>query len=519
MERESDEQIDVRSLLSNFNRSLHPMRSSIIRALVFLTLALAIASQPLHAQARTSAQRKSLDGLNLLGVPYVLDALSLLRGTNGLSRLALVASRMQGDALAWAINTRRSKLAEWLLDARLNPNAKDSSGMSPLLHAVITEDWSLAARLVAAGADPNATSPESVSALMLTAAAGNVDLLDALVRSGADLEAADSKKRRAVHYAAAARKHTTLERLLAANARVEGVTADGGDIFAMVAQSRDWSFMEPILQRFTSRSWDSPARMALQDALSARHVDRLRLVLSKHPGPATAEGCKDPLLAYAIVRNDLETVRLLLEAGADPNTSVDRAEQRLLEFVPHKFLRHYLTNERGMTALTVAAGMGNQEALRLLLDHGAEKNRPTRSKHRLIPLYFAAWGNHPECIQTLIGNAPSPDQFRIEISLATQSATLYKNNVLAFRTEISSGQSETPTPKGRFVITDKKRHHVSNLYDADMPYFMRLSCKDFGMHEGHLPGYPASHGCIRLPGSSARKLFREVPIGTLVTIR
>jgi lipoprotein-anchoring transpeptidase ErfK/SrfK len=155
----------------------------------------------------------------------------------------------------------------------------------------------------------------------------------------------------------------------------------------------------------------------------------------------------------------------------------------------------------------------------LLIAHGAEKNRPTRSKHRLVPLYFAAWGNHVQCLQTLIDKAPTPAQVRIEISLSAQQATLYKNGLAVLRTEISSGQAETPTPTGQFVVTDKKRHHVSSLYPAKMPFFMRLSCKDFGMHEGHLPGYPASHGCIRLPGDSARKLFRDVPIGTLVTIR
>jgi len=52
-----------------------------------------------------------------------------------------------------------------------------------------------------------------------------------------------------------------------------------------------------------------------------------------------------------------------------------------------------------------------------------------------------------------------------------------------------------------------------------MPYFMRLSCLDFGMHEGVVPNYLASHGCIRLPGETARKLFAEIPIGTLVTVQ
>jgi lipoprotein-anchoring transpeptidase ErfK/SrfK len=52
-----------------------------------------------------------------------------------------------------------------------------------------------------------------------------------------------------------------------------------------------------------------------------------------------------------------------------------------------------------------------------------------------------------------------------------------------------------------------------------MPYFMRLSCLDFGMHEGVVPNYPASHGCIRLPGEVARRLFAEIPVGTLVTVK
>jgi hypothetical protein len=57
------------------------------------------------------------------------------------------------------------------------------------------------------------------------------------------------------------------------------------------------------------------------------------------------------------------------------------------------------------------------------------------------------------------------------------------------------------------------------LYPAEMPFFLRLSCGDFGLHMGRLPGYPASHGCIRLPEKSARRLYASVPIGTLVEIQ
>jgi lipoprotein-anchoring transpeptidase ErfK/SrfK len=74
------------------------------------------------------------------------------------------------------------------------------------------------------------------------------------------------------------------------------------------------------------------------------------------------------------------------------------------------------------------------------------------------------------------------------------------------------------TPTGKFVITDKHRSRVSSIYDVEMPYFMRLSCSAVGMHAGSLPGYPASHGCIRMPAEAAREMFKIVEVGTLVSI-
>ena len=118
----------------------------------------------------------------------------------------------------------------------------------------------------------------------------------------------------------------------------------------------------------------------------------------------------------------------------------------------------------------------------------------------------------------LLGSGPRPEELRIEISLASQQATVIRNGVPALRTDVSTGRRGFSTPSGRFVITDKKRHHQSSIYKVPMPYFMRLNCRDFGMHEGYVPNYPASHGCIRLPSSAARKLFAEIPIGTVVCI-
>ncbi len=421
----------------------------------------------------------------------------------------------QGNLLAWAIASRQQRLVDWLLYAGINPNGRDATGLTPLLHATTFKDWALAARLLAAGADPNPAGPQAITPLMMAAFAGETSVMHAILEKGGQIDAADSKGLRALHYAINARKADVAHVLLAAKASVTQP-----DIFPLAANTKDWNFIGPVLDRYEGRAWDLPARVVFEDALRAKQIDQIRILLAKHRGAITPEGCKDPLMAYAVIRNDLETVGLLLRAGADPNTVLPgKAEERLLAFVPYKTLRHYLTDEPGMNLMTIAAGMGHNEMLRLLISFGAEKNQTTKSKYRLIPLYFAAWGGHAECIQTLIGNAPTPEQYRIEVSLTSQQATFYKNGVAAFRTQISSGTSEKPTPTGTFVVTDKKRYHTSNLYDAKMPFFMRLSCKDFGLHEGYIPGYPASHGCIRLPGESARKLFREVPIGTLVTIR
>jgi lipoprotein-anchoring transpeptidase ErfK/SrfK len=68
------------------------------------------------------------------------------------------------------------------------------------------------------------------------------------------------------------------------------------------------------------------------------------------------------------------------------------------------------------------------------------------------------------------------------------------------------------------VITNKERNHRSTIYHVEMPYFMRLSCLDFGMHAGYVPNYPASHGCIRMPEFMAENFFRSVSVGTPVTV-
>jgi hypothetical protein len=134
----------------------------------------------------------------------------------------------------------------------------------------------------------------------------------------------------------------------------------------------------------------------------------------------------------------------------------------------------------------------------------------------------------------------------VRICLSEQRAYFFKGGQLVGVSSIATGREGFDTPAGTFKIIQKNRHHKSNLYGdwvdasgriiekdigvkthprppgaifdgARMPYFMRIH-GGVGMHEGFLPGYPASHGCIRMPGFMAAKFFENVEKGTPVQV-
>ena len=141
--------------------------------------------------------------------------------------------------------------------------------------------------------------------------------------------------------------------------------------------------------------------------------------------------------------------------------------------------------------------------------------------------------------------AQNPGNSRVEIDLEMQRAYLLQGRRLVLSSPISSGRHGHLTETGAFQVIEKERSHFSSLYgkivdrngdtivadaDADMKvpregkfipapmsYFIRFHGAD-GMHAGYLPGYPASHGCVRLPEQYAVAFFNAVEIGTPVNI-
>jgi hypothetical protein len=105
------------------------------------------------------------------------------------------------------------------------------------------------------------------------------------------------------------------------------------------------------------------------------------------------------------------------------------------------------------------------------------------------------------------------------VDLAAQQAHIYRDGVEIGLATISSGRRGYETPTGVFTILQKIKDHRSRKYDnAPMPYTQRLTWGGIALHGGRVPGYPASHGCVRLPMTFSEALFKETSTGTTVII-
>jgi len=146
---------------------------------------------------------------------------------------------------------------------------------------------------------------------------------------------------------------------------------------------------------------------------------------------------------------------------------------------------------------------------------------------------------------SLVNRAQAASDFSVEIDLQEQRAYLLHYGRMILESPVSTGRAKYRTPTGRFEIIEKDMDHHSSLYgkivdakgqtivadaDADMPlppgakfvnapmhYFMRFT-EGIGMHAGYLPGYAASHGCVRMPAQFAAAFYQSLEVGSVVTV-
>src|ERR1700704_4655822 len=159
---------------------------------------------------------------------------------------------------------------------------------------------------------------------------------------------------------------------------------------------------------------------------------------------------------------------------------------------------------------------------------------PKRKQTRLRPAHLAiaglaaliAAGDHVgatdrrsersvESIQSRTAGQP----IMAVVSLHNQRITVYDANGWILRAPVSSGQKGRETPAGIFSVIQKQAEHYSNLYDdAFMPHMQRITWSGIALHGGALPGYPASHGCVRMPFDFAARLFDATRPGLRVIV-
>jgi hypothetical protein len=156
-------------------------------------------------------------------------------------------------------------------------------------------------------------------------------------------------------------------------------------------------------------------------------------------------------------------------------------------------------NDLSLAGLALAAGLA---ALTVAGDQAAARSARTAT-------------SSIESVQSRVAGEP----IVAVVSLRDQRVTVYDATGWILRAPVSSGQKGRETPAGIFSVIQKEVEHYSNLYDdAFMPHMQRITWSGIALHGGPLPGYPASHGCIRLPYDFAARLFDLTRVGMRVIV-
>ncbi|BDS08670.1 hypothetical protein NT6N_37100 [Oceaniferula spumae] len=466
--------------------------------------------------------------------PLLLKAVSLrdypvmkLLLKNGVNPNA--AGKDGSTPLHVAAEQRLPKCLDILLKAGADTETKDDEGATPLWYAMNSspkssdnqtvshqQSSSCLEILLNAGADASAIGPKKTPLLCEAIRRGaSHDALE-LINYGANVDLPGGEDGMTpLAIAAATGSESMVATLLSRG-------ADGGSLLYEAVESEDVFMLGMLLSSGVPlSSWDGPEK----DTLIAHSVRKANYDMSelflRYGAKVNSSGSEGQHpLHMAIAMRDAFLVNLLLNHGADTNkTFAVPASKEFLAITKKESMQWFLKNERRLTPLMMATNNGDLEIIKSLLRHGAKKY-VWSGRHRLYPLNFASRRSDVKAMQVILGQDPDNEKFHAVLDLSEQRVRLYNPaGEVIFSSRVSTGKSGFRTPTGTYVISDKHRHHNSSIYGSSMPYFQRLSCSAFGFHYGNCPGYPASHGCIRMPYSAAKKLFSITPVGTRVVIR
>jgi len=409
---------------------------------------------------------------------------------------------------------------DMFIEAGANTELKDEEGATALWYALRKrkeqqDESGNVERLLKAGADASASGPGQMTLLGEAVRRGTYQDVLQLLKYGANVNAEGGGHNQCpVKMATATRAVKILKLLLTSG-------ADSRDVFNLAVKEGDISLLQLLLNLGVSYDdWNGEG----EDSLAAYCVrigdlDMLDFLLSRgvDPGAKGIEG--DHPLHMGIAMRDLKAVAVVLAYGHDPNLKFAHpVSGDFLALTQKESTRWFLKNDYRLTTLMMAANNGDIEIIKSLMDHSAWK--VVRSgKFKLYPINFASRRADIKAMQVMLGQNPEKEKIHAVLDLSDQRMKLYNSEEkVIFSSRVSTGKKGSRTPTGEFVITDKHKEHTSNLYDSSMPYFQRFSDSAIGFHAGRCPGYPASHGCVRMPHSAAKKLFKLTPVGTRVVM-
>src|SRR6266536_3965182 len=259
-----------------------------------------ICDQPLHMRA--SRRRSFFQGGFVLLILLWATAIAPEPG----ARISITPAD-----LVRAVTTSRASLIELCLIEHVDPNGRDAHGQTPLLIAMSQQNWKLARRFIDIGALVDIADKKGFTPLMAAAMHGNLEMFRSLLAHSANLHA-------------------------------ETRCTDGRDLLGMALDGSNSDIIKTVTERLPLMpQWTTSTRRALDAALLTKNKEQIRLLLGRHAKPPTPEGKKVPLLAYAIVKNDVPLLNTLLTCGADPNTVLPaRCDKDFLALLPSKSLRN-----------------------------------------------------------------------------------------------------------------------------------------------------------------------------------
>lgn len=422
--------------------------------------------------------------------------LASLSGHGPASGLALVLCAAAGDEAGVRL----------LLGKGVPPDTAGGEGKSVLRIAAEAGHTAIAQLLVDFGAAPAGCEP----ALCAAVTAGDAGLTQLLLDAGVNPEGSPNAFARAMESG----KLAAAEQMMKAGVRPENYAASAIKAGDTAVLSLFYRYgMHPDRPGPDGNPALIQAAMDGNTALVAWLLDN-----GASLDATSAEG--QTAWAHAAAAQKGEVLKLLLERGVPADTAFNSPPTP--EFAARlacPVFEKWLAKDSGLTALMLAAARGDTAMLRQLTAAGAKRGTQTKGWKR-YPINFACEAEQITAAQILLGRNPESENRNVKavISRSQQRVRIYKNGEVIRTVRCSTGKPGFATPAGKYVISDKQSSWISSLYDVPMPHFMRLSCRDFGLHAGVVPGYPASHGCIRLPKGEAATVFSLMQIGDPVTI-